>query len=400
MKKIIILTIFFIVITGQENFAVRNNFNVSFGYFYTSLQPYGEWIYVDGFTVWRPRAVQMDWRPYSIGRWSWTKYGWYWDSYEPFGWAVYHYGRWYYDDFYGWLWMPDYEWGPAWVEWRYDNYYIGWAPLPPYASFRMDIGIYFSFRWNSPYTHWNFVRYNHFNHNRVYVYFIDTRKTQKFFAKTKYRTNYFYDRGRIVNGGITRSFVESRGGYRIAERDFYEVDDPRKIETSRTRSSGDRIYSYKPDEKTLSREPVNERVDIKRGERSISLERDKVELYNNRQISTERNVESTRNTENIREEQRTDRSISRSGNNENRLEKTEPNASSEKRVETRRSKNTNERIQQRIEESVRNRSNDNDQNVSNGNKRSTSRESSSSRNERKTEDNNRSRNERSVERRR
>jgi len=398
MKKIIIVTAFLVLMGGQESFA-RNNLNVSFGYFYTSLQPYGEWIDVDGLTVWRPKAVQMDWRPYSIGRWSWTKYGWYWDSYEPFGWAVYHYGRWYYDNYYGWLWMPDYEWGPAWVEWRYDDYYIGWAPLPPYASFRMDVGIYFSIRWNSHHSYWNFVRYNHFNHHRVYVYFIDARKTQKFFTKTKYRTNYYYDRGRIINGGITRSFVESRGGYRIAERDFYEVDDPRKIETNRTRTSGDRIYSYRPDERTIAREPVNERVDIKKGERSISIERDKVEI-NNRTVATERNIESKRNTERIREDQRSERNVSRGDNTGNRLEKTETNTSSERRVETQRNQKTEGRIQQRIEENVKNRSSNNDQKVSNDNKRSTSRESNSPRNERRTEDNNRSRNERSVERRR
>jgi len=27
--------------------------------------------------------------------------------------------------------MPDDVWGPAWVEWRYDDEYIGWAPLRP-----------------------------------------------------------------------------------------------------------------------------------------------------------------------------------------------------------------------------------------------------------------------------
>ncbi|MCX7916289.1 MAG: hypothetical protein N3A53_08330, partial [Verrucomicrobiae bacterium] len=50
---------------------------------------------------------------------------------EPFGWAVFHYGRWYYDDYYGWIWIPDRIWGPAWVEWRETETYVGWAPLLP-----------------------------------------------------------------------------------------------------------------------------------------------------------------------------------------------------------------------------------------------------------------------------
>ena len=31
----------------------------------------------------------------------------------------------------GWFWIPGDEWAPAWVDWRYSNDYVGWAPLPP-----------------------------------------------------------------------------------------------------------------------------------------------------------------------------------------------------------------------------------------------------------------------------
>ncbi|MFM8785319.1 MAG: DUF6600 domain-containing protein, partial [Phycisphaerales bacterium] len=37
--------------------------------------------------------------------------GLYWHSYEPFGWAVYHYGRWAWWDPRGWVWIPDKTWG-------------------------------------------------------------------------------------------------------------------------------------------------------------------------------------------------------------------------------------------------------------------------------------------------
>ena len=32
-------------------------------------------------------------------------------------------------DSYGWVWVPGYEWGPAWVSWRTGGDYVGWAPL-------------------------------------------------------------------------------------------------------------------------------------------------------------------------------------------------------------------------------------------------------------------------------
>ena len=44
---------------------------------------------------WTPYDVPIDWRPYSVGRWVYTDDGWTWMSQEPWGWATYHYGRWY-----------------------------------------------------------------------------------------------------------------------------------------------------------------------------------------------------------------------------------------------------------------------------------------------------------------
>ncbi len=71
------------------------------------------------------------WRPYADGYWAYTDLGWTWVSYEDFGWATYHYGRWVRLADYGWVWRPGYEWGPAWVSWRFGGGYCGWAPLPP-----------------------------------------------------------------------------------------------------------------------------------------------------------------------------------------------------------------------------------------------------------------------------
>lgn len=112
---------------------------ISLSFFYDSLEPYGDWMETRDYGyVWQPRDVDSGWHPYTDGYWTYTDSGWTWVSYEDFGWATYHYGRWVRLTDIGWCWVPGYEWGPAWVSWRYsdDNDVVGWAPLPPRAICR------------------------------------------------------------------------------------------------------------------------------------------------------------------------------------------------------------------------------------------------------------------------
>ena len=103
---------------------------------YPVLDAYGNWIDVGDYgRVWQP-AVAYDWRPYSNGQWVWTDRGWMWDSDEPFGWVVYHYGEWTQMPALGWVWIPGTEWSPARVDWYTEGDYVGWAPMaPPHASY-------------------------------------------------------------------------------------------------------------------------------------------------------------------------------------------------------------------------------------------------------------------------
>ncbi len=39
-----------------------------------------------------------------------------------------------------WIWVPGYEWAPAWVSWRSSDDYVGWAPLPPEAVWEPSKG--------------------------------------------------------------------------------------------------------------------------------------------------------------------------------------------------------------------------------------------------------------------
>ncbi len=98
---------------------------------FNSLDGYGQWINVPGLgTVWQPYD-ENNWQPYADGHWVWTDNGWMWDSNEPYGWIVYHYGYWQFSRSYGWVWIPGYDWQPARVVWYHSNGYVGWAPLPP-----------------------------------------------------------------------------------------------------------------------------------------------------------------------------------------------------------------------------------------------------------------------------
>lgn len=121
--------------------------SVTLDAFYGPLGHYGDWIDVSGHGhVWRPR-VAAGWRPYYYGRWEWTDEGWFWASDEPWGWAAYHYGRWTHDPFHGWLWVPGYEWAPAWVSWRVSGDVVGWAPLAPGISVYVGTFPFVDFWW-------------------------------------------------------------------------------------------------------------------------------------------------------------------------------------------------------------------------------------------------------------
>lgn len=121
--------------------------NGSYSYFYDSLSPYGNWINVNGYgPCWQPTTVAMNpgWQPYCDGgHWIYTDCGWCWVSDYSWGWAPFHYGRWFHSTRFGWCWAPDTVWGPAWVSWRYNGSYCGWAPLPPAACYRPGFGFTF-----------------------------------------------------------------------------------------------------------------------------------------------------------------------------------------------------------------------------------------------------------------
>ncbi|HSZ11418.1 MAG TPA: DUF6600 domain-containing protein [Rhizomicrobium sp.] len=110
--------------------------DVSFTSFHDRLSTYGNWSHNPRYgDVWRPRDVDADFHPYSRGHWVDTEYGFTWVSDYQWGDVPFHYGRWVNDADDGWVWVPGYVWAPAWVVWRSDSDYMGWAPMPPDERF-------------------------------------------------------------------------------------------------------------------------------------------------------------------------------------------------------------------------------------------------------------------------
>jgi len=231
---------------AHKKFSRHGSFGVSFGVFYDALSPHGEWITVgSGVYGWRPMGVAVGWRPYTVGRWCWTDDGWYWLSDEPWGWASYHYGRWTYDDYYGWIWIPGYDWAPAWVEWRYGGDYVGWAPLSPYAVFSISWGIHYRTRWNTPHHWWNFVDCGYIATPNVHRYVYRNNNNTRYIGVTRSGGSVRYNEGRIVTRGPEREYVERRGNVRVEPVRIREVED-RAVERVVRDDNRERIEVYRP----------------------------------------------------------------------------------------------------------------------------------------------------------
>lgn len=168
MKNMFKLPVFIVgllfLITGTAQKAAAQEEDVSLQTFYDELSPYGSWIQDPQYGyVWRPDVDQGDFRPYyTNGRWVMTEYGNTWVSDYNWGWAPFHYGRWIYNSYNEWVWIPDTTWGPAWVSWRSGGGYYGWAPLSP----GININISFGGGYHIPNSWWCFVPQSNIYYDR------------------------------------------------------------------------------------------------------------------------------------------------------------------------------------------------------------------------------------------
>ena len=186
--------------------------------FYDELSPYGDWYWLEPYGwVWSPDSVSVRWRPYTLGRWVYTDYGWTWDSEEEWGWAVFHYGRWLDLPYHGWVWVPGSDWGPAWVAWRYGGGWIAWAPLPPPAFWRPEVGLEIGIgdldMMIQP-SGWIFLEPKFFFEPAVYRYVVPNPRNLTLIKVTKNVTKIRIDQDRVFNEGVDVDLIQRETGGR------------------------------------------------------------------------------------------------------------------------------------------------------------------------------------------
>jgi hypothetical protein len=193
--------------------------SASVEFFYDDLAPFGRWVDHPIYgTVWVPASHEPGWQPYVEGRWVLTTdYGWYWDSDEEFGWATYHYGRWAFTAEYGWVWIPDDVWGPAWVDWRYGDSQVGWAPMPPEYAWRDNTLVAARLDLGSPRfaNTWVFVSDRDFVRGNVRSHRLPRTSNSVSLRSSTRVTAYSYVGGRIVNRSIDPARISAAIKVRI-----------------------------------------------------------------------------------------------------------------------------------------------------------------------------------------
>jgi hypothetical protein len=188
------------------------------------LSPYGHWVRTEYGRCWAPYGVPPGWQPYTVGHWDDTNRGWCWASEGPeaeWGVITFHYGRWYVDRSYGWVWVPGDVWSPAWVSWREGAGYCGWYPLPPQVGDGVNVRVETVDRYCPPeryvYCDERYVNepsvYRHVEHQDVTI-----------INRTTNITNITYVDNRVENRGISVQHVEERSGKRVNRSNLAETD--------------------------------------------------------------------------------------------------------------------------------------------------------------------------------
>lgn len=233
-------------LTSLDETTIENLYltDVSYEVFYDALSPVGEWIQItkdeideevsdgdgQGYSsfqdpeteflfIWRPKDTDENWRPYINGQWVYTDHGWLWASNESWGWAVFHYGRWWNSPKYGWVWLPGKVWSPAWVQWRISDDHIGWCALSPKAKWKGEEGLNdAAYKYKNKDGDWVFVEKTKFqnviNANEV----LAVSKNTNLISNSQRFLDIRFENKIMVNNGPDVKDVEKRTGMIIKQR--------------------------------------------------------------------------------------------------------------------------------------------------------------------------------------
>jgi hypothetical protein len=243
------------VLTAAAVAPPPGDLNISF--FYEALYPYGNWLDIDGEWCWRPNAMAIspDWAPYCRhGHWVDSDWGWCWVSDYSWGWAPFHYGRWFRHRNHGWCWVPDCEWGPAWVAWRRGNDFCGWAPLPPRTRYVADQGFYFGasragldFEFHLTLHDYFFVPTSHFCDPHPWIHKVPSVRQEEVFRRTAFvRNSYGFERDHIFNRGVPADEISRASNRPIKPITIVHDDLKPGQEIHRGNTREDRLIIYRP----------------------------------------------------------------------------------------------------------------------------------------------------------
>ncbi len=208
--------------------------DVDIATFEEELAPHGRWTDTTEYgRVWIPN-VDENFRPYATnGRWVVTSYGNTWVSDYEWGWAAFHYGRWYRDNLWGWVWVPGRVWGPAWVAWRSGGGYYGWAPLGPSLSININFPSFF----------WTFVPQTYITSHHIHNHYIPSTQVVNIYHNTTVIKNNYRVNNRVYVYGPKKQDIERVTNSQVA---VYRVDRLNQPGQSRVEGSSVRIYQPKP----------------------------------------------------------------------------------------------------------------------------------------------------------
>lgn len=285
--------------------------NVSFQIFYDQLSPYGQWINFANYGyVWLPDAGS-DFVPYSTdGHWVLTQYGWTWASNYIWGWATFHYGRWSFNNSVGWFWVPDNEWGPAWVNWRQADHYYGWAPMEPGISVSMS----FNREYDNHNDHWLFVDNRDFERTDVNHYYVNRSDHDRIIRNSIIINNTYIDNSRHITyvTGPSRESVQHATGRDIRPLSIHENNKPGQ------EISNGQLRIYRPQvEKNNRRKTAPTRItninDIKRKPTNDAT--NQIGNPGNRSATNPENVVNPRNSNNNNVQPGLQRNLNQQDNN-------------------------------------------------------------------------------------
>ncbi len=196
---------------GYDQSYNQGGYDQSYGQspdFYAELNQYGQWVQTPQYgQVWIPNAGP-NFQPYATnGHWVVTEYGNTWVSDYNWGWAPFHYGRWYQDRYRGWAWVPGNVWGPAWVSWRSGGGYYGWAPLGPGGNAYGNVNI--------PAPYWTFVPQMYITSPRIYSYYVPQPRVVNIYQQTTIINNVYRVNNRDYAYGPRREDIERATRQRV-----------------------------------------------------------------------------------------------------------------------------------------------------------------------------------------